>query len=296
MAGLKEIRTRISSIASTQKITSAMKMVSAAKFHKAQETFYRFKRYSNKVDEVMLQVASAANDPSVGKWFAKPTNAKSIALIIFSSNSSMCAGFNHNLTKKVLEDGPKLWGELWRSNNLKIFCIGKKGAELLTKKGIEPYFIDTELAQSPKFDDASKFCENQVLDPFYNGDFDAVFVAYNEFRNPAVQEPSIKQYLPFAIPEEVLKESNDSDNLIFEPNKENILKAIIPMALKTSFYEFSLENAIGEHGARMTAMHQATENATELSKQLKFQYNKARQAAITKEILEIVSGAEALRG
>ncbi|NHB68045.1 ATP synthase F1 subunit gamma [Perlabentimonas gracilis] len=296
MAGLKEIRTRINSIASTQKITSAMKMVSAAKFHKAQETFYRFKRYSSKVDEVLLQVASAANDSSLAKWFAKPTESRNIALVVLSSNSSMCAGFNQNLAKKVIDEGPKLWGELWKDNRIKVFCIGKKGADIISKKGVTPQLIDTEIAHLPLFNDVSAFFTQHILEPFRDGTYDAVFIAYNEFKNPAVQEPTIRQFLPFTIPEVVTKDSKSSDNLIFEPNKGDILKAIIPMALKTSFYEYTLENAIGEHGARMTAMHQATENAIELSKQLKLQYNKARQAAITKEILEIVSGAEALRG
>jgi F-type H+-transporting ATPase subunit gamma len=296
MAGLKEIRTRINSIASTQKITSAMKMVSAAKFHKAQDTFFRFKQYSNKVDEVLQQVASAAHDPSVSKWFKKPKNTRNIALVVLSSNSSMCAGFNQNLAKKIVEDGAKTLGSTWGTDGLTIFGLGKKGADILSKKGISINLTDSEITISPNFDDTASFCEQHILTPFNDGTYDAVYIAYNEFRNPAVQVPTIIQYLPYKLPEGIEKSSNESDNFVFEPNREDILKVIIPMALKTSFYELILENSIGEHGARMTAMHQATENAIELSKQLKLQYNKARQAAITKEILEIVSGAEALRG
>ncbi|MDX9848307.1 MAG: ATP synthase F1 subunit gamma [Tenuifilaceae bacterium] len=295
MSGLKEIRNRINSITSTQKITSAMKMVSAAKFHKAQDTFFRFKPYSEKVSEVLSQVSAGNTSAEVIKWFGKPKLPRKAALVIISSNSSMCAGFNLNLVKKVIDEGPTIFGDLWKTNNLKVFCLGKKGADALTKRGVSIGLIDTELAHRAKFNEISSFCEENLLNRFETGDYDVVYVAYNVFRNPALQEPTIRQFLPysFAGQNSSLKHAH---KIIFEPNKEYINEVLIPMALKTSFYEMVLENAIGEHGARMTAMHQATENALELTKALKLQYNKARQAAITKEILEIVSGAEALKG
>lgn len=299
MAGLKEIRTRINSIASTQKITSAMKMVSAAKFHKAQETFFRFEYYSKKVDDVLHHVASEASNPSLQKWFTKPKSEEKVALVVLTSNSSMCAGFNQNLVKKVVEEGPKHWQRLWNTNKINIFCLGKKGCELLTKKGFNVTQTDVDIVQLPQFNDAADFCDQHLIKPFVDGKYDAVYIAYNRFSNPAVQVPTFKQFLPYNIEKKANNENADtaiSQDHIFEPNKEDILKAIIPMSAKTSFFKLVLENSIGEHGARMTAMHQATENASELSKQLKLQYNKARQAAITNEILEIVSGAEALKG
>ncbi len=272
-----------------------MKMVSAAKFHKAQETFFRFKPYSEKVSEVLTQVSAGNASAEVHKWFGKPKLPRKAALVVISSNSSMCAGFNLNLVKKIVDEGPSIFGDLWKTNNLNVFCLGKKGADALTKRGVAIDVIDTELAHLAKFNAISTFCEESLLNRFETGEYDVVYVAYNVFRNPALQEPTIRQFLPYFFADQ---EGNPkhAHNIIFEPNKEYINGVLIPMALKTFFYEMILENAIGEHGARMTAMHQATENATELTKALKLQYNKARQAAITKEILEIVSGAEALKG
>lgn len=295
MLGLKEIRTRISSITSTQKITSAMKMVSAAKFHKAQETVLRYSVYSNKIFDILLQVAPTVNesDPQLSKWFVEPTELNKIALIVLTSNSSMCAGFNLNLGKKIIEEGPALFGESW-SDDVDIFCLGKKGGDYLTKQGVNVLEVNTEIVNAPSFNDSSKFIDSLTQD-YLSKKYDAVYVAYNEFKNPALQIPTLKRLLPFSIPKND-KPKQVEPNLIFEPSKEYIMEVVIPTALKTLFHETLLENAVGEHGARMTAMHQATENANELNKELKLQYNKARQAAITKEILEIVSGAEALKG
>ncbi len=295
MLGLKEIRTRITSITSTQKITSAMKMVSAAKFHKAQETVLRYSVYSNKIFDILLQVAPTVNesDPQLSKWFVEPTELNKIALIVLTSNSSMCAGFNLNLGKKIIEEAPTLFGKAW-SDGVDIFCLGKKGGDYLTKQGFNVLEVNTEIVNTPNFADSSSFIDNLTQD-YLSKKYDAVYVAYNEFKNPALQIPTLKRILPFSIPKSE-KPKQVEPNLIFEPSKEYIMEVVIPTALKTLFHETLLENSVGEHGARMTAMHQATENANELNKALKLQYNKARQAAITKEILEIVSGAEALKG
>ena len=296
MSGLKEIRTRINSIASTQKITSAMKMVSAAKFHRAQDTFFRFQSYSEKLDEVFLQVSGTAGSDSINKWFNEPLQLKRVALVLFSSNSSMCAGFNQNLVKYLADERPHIFKDIWNTENLQIFGLGKKGADILRKKGVNVHFMDDEIVVKANYETAMEFCNERLLNPFEQGLYDAVYVAYNEFKNPAVQQPVIKRFLPYTKPEGKLNVNINAPEITFEPSKDSILETIIPMALQTFFYEILLENSIGEHGARMTAMHQATENAIELSKELKLQYNKARQAAITKEILEIVSGAEALKG
>lgn len=293
MSGLREIRTRINSITSTQKITSAMKMVSAAKFHKAQETISRFKPYSIKVLDVLAQIIPSASPEVLEKWFTKNQKLDRAALVVLTSNSSMCAGFNQNLLKNIVEFGPSIFKSLWCTNNLNLYCLGKKGNDFFSKRGFNIVYNDTEIVNKPNFkSSADLFVE--LSNKFFNKEIDAVFVAYNEFVNPALQTPTIKQILPFVMPEKLVSTSINQDK-IFEPNKEYILDLVIPTALKTFFHEMLLENSIGEHGARMTAMHQATENAMELNKALKLQYNKARQASITKEILEIVSGAEALK-
>ncbi|MFO8021875.1 MAG: ATP synthase F1 subunit gamma [Perlabentimonas sp.] len=294
MAGLKEIRTRISSISSTQKITSAMKMVSAAKFHKAQDVILHYSPYSKKIQNLLARIVPIAPDSVVEKWFTKPEKTKNAALVVVTSNSSMCGGFNLNLLKYINEEAPKHFPELWGTSQMSLFCLGKKGADYLRKKGLDVDLIDTDVVNNPSFNISATFCSNLIED-FKGQKFDSIHVAYNYFRNPALQEPRIEPLLPFTQPGENSTKSMPH-NLIFEPDQEYILNILIPLAIKTYFHNVILENSIGEHGARMTAMHQATENAIELTKELKLQYNKARQAAITKEILEIVSGAEALKG
>lgn len=293
MSGLKEIRTRINSITSTQKITSALKMVSAAKFHKAQETINRFKPYSRKVLDVLSQVVPSASEEILETWFNEPKSSNRIVLVVISSNSSMCAGFNQNLIKKVMDDGPQLFQDKWCTNNLHLVCLGKKGGDFFSKRGFNVVFKDNFLINKPNFKDSTEILSG-IITGYLDKKYDAVYVAYNEFKNPAVQVPLIMRILPYPLPAEIMQ-SKTNENVVFEPTKDYIMKVLIPTALKTFFYEMVLENAIGEHGARMTAMHQATENAIELIKELKLHYNKARQAAITKEILEIVSGAEALK-
>lgn len=292
MSGLKEIRTRINSITSTQKITSALKMVSAAKFHKAQETINRFKPYSRKVLDVLSQVIPSASDDILEQWFNEPKTVNKIALVILSSNSSMCGGFNQNLFKKVMDEGPQLFKEEWGTNELHLFCLGKKGGDFFSKRGFNVILNDNHITNKPNYKDSTEILSG-ILTSYETKEYDAVYVAYNEFKNPAVQVSIVKRFLPYPLPDEI-KHAKPNENVTFEPTKEYIMRVLIPAALKTFFFELILENAIGEHGARMTAMHQATENAIELNKNLKLQYNKARQAAITKEILEIVSGAEAL--
>ncbi len=271
-----------------------MKMVSAAKFHKAQDVILRYSPYSKKIQNLLARIVPFAPEAVVEKWFTMPDITQKAALVVVTSNSSMCAGFNLNLLKFINEQGPKLFPELWGTNQLKLLCLGKKGADYLKKKGFEVSLIDTEVVNNPSFSLSASF-SSMLIDQFNNKELDSVYVAYNYFKNPALQEPRIEPLLPFTQIDEN-STINTPDNLIFEPDQEYILKVLIPLAIKTYFHTVILENSIGEHGARMTAMHQATENAIELKKELKLQYNKARQAAITKEILEIVSGAEALKG
>jgi F-type H+-transporting ATPase subunit gamma len=295
MSGLKEIRTRILSVTSTRKITSAMKMVSAAKFHKAQESIYRFEPYFYKTFEVLSQVLTKNKEPDTVKWFSAPESKKNVALIILTSNSSMCGGFNQNIIKKVMEEIPILLPDCPTKTNLTLFCLGKKGADFFQKRKYNLHSASSNLiVNKPTFNYTSPFA-SLIIEEFLNGTYDLVYVAYNMYKNPAVQIPTIAQFLPIVLPEE-MQSSTENFRLVFEPSREHILKLIIPKAMKIFLHKLILENAAGEHGARMTAMHQATDNATELIKELKLQYNKARQSSITKEILEIVSGAEALKG
>lgn len=295
MVGLRDIRNRINSIASTQKITGAMKMISAAKFHRAHDSLFRYKTYSNKILDILNQVSPTINkdEPNLSKWFTKPSALSSIALVVITSNSSMCGGFNQNMIKTVVEDTPPEFGENWREIT-DFYCLGKKGDAYFRKKGYNVVFGDTDIVNNPDYNSSSKFVQT-LIKQYLEQKYDAVYVAFSEFKNPAVQIPTIKQILPFNAPEAKISEPDESD-VIFEPTKEYIIEQLIPLALETFFFEMLLENAVGEHGARMTSMHQATENAIEINKDLKLLYNKARQAAITNEILEIVSGAEALKG
>ena len=226
MAGLKEIRTRINSITSTQKITSAMKMVSAAKFHKANETLNRFKPYSRKVFDVLSQIIPSVPESKIAEWFSPRVSHKKFALVVLTSNSSMCAGFNQNLLKKIMEDGPSLFQECWCTDNLEVFCLGKKGGDYLSKRGFNIMVNDNLIVNKPRFDEAEKICSS-LIERFLSNDLDAVYVAYNQFVNPALQTPTITKFLPYTLPEEI-KMVPTNPNLIFEPNKEDILEILIP--------------------------------------------------------------------
>lgn len=296
MSNLKEIRTRINSVSSTRKITSAMKMVSAAKYHKAQETIARFEPYSQRLLAVLAQTFLSEIQEAERFWFKQPEATKPEMLIVITSNSSMCAGFNQNLIKATLDQGPSIFPHSWGTERLSIICLGKKGADILTKRGINIASTDSALVEKPHFNLSFSMADT-LLASYSKQAVGRVMVAYNHFRNPAVQVPTIAQYLPILLPKDETKQPVVvHPDTIFEPSKEHITKVLIPKTMRNLFHGYILQNAVGEHGARMTAMHQATDNATELLSNLVLQYNKARQAAITKEILEIISGAEALKG
>jgi len=272
-----------------------MKMVSAAKFHKAQETIMRFEPYSKKMFEVLAQSFSGdSNEPETDRWFYGCGECKKAALIVITSNSSMCGAFNQNIIKKVLEDAPLIFKDKWGTPYVDLFFIGKKGADFFSKKGYAIHTLETQIIDKPNFTVSAKFAD-MLMDNFLTQIYDKIYVAFNEFKNPAVQIPVIEQFLPIVFPK-AIRVSHTNPDMVFEPNRTDIVKTIIPKAMKIKFHDYILEVSAGEHGARMTAMHQATDNATDLINDLTLQYNKARQAAITKEILEIVSGAEALKG
>ena len=286
MANLKEIRNRITSVSSTMQITSAMKMVSAAKLKKPQDAITAMRPYAEKLTE-LLQNLSATLDGDAGGEFTKQREIKKVLLVAITSNRGLCGAFNTNVIKEV-----KLRAEFYSGVQVDVFAIGKKGNDILSKT------LTVVDNQSPIFDDLTfdnaSIIAQTLTDKFVAGEYDKIEVVYNQFKNAATQIVQTEQFLPLA-PIKSDKPVSTGD-YIFEPSKEEIVLTLIPKSLRTQLYKSIRDSFASEHGARMTAMHKATDNATDLRNQLKLTYNKARQAAITNEILEIVGGAEALKG
>jgi F-type H+-transporting ATPase subunit gamma len=292
MANLKEIRLRITSVNSTMQITSAMKMVSAAKLKRAQDAITRMRPYAEKLTEILSNVSSSL-DSSEGVY-SQQREVKNVLLIAITSNRGLCGGFNNNVIKEVRNQIKEHGG----GTNVKVLSLGKKSFDIFRKTahhtqdgfGDTPYSIFDKLT----FENVSNIAE-EVMSQFEKGKWDKVVVVYNRFKNAGVQVLSKEQYLP-VVPSASASGKTTKTDYIFEPNKEQILTEIVPRSLKVQLFKAILDSNAAEHGARMTAMHKATDNAGELVKGLKLTYNKARQAAITGEILEIVAGAEALKG
>ncbi len=293
MANLKEIRSRITSVNSTKQITSAMKMVSAAKLHRAQGAISRMRPYAQKMQEILSNL-SASLDVSDNAYGAQ-REVNRVLIVAINSNRGLCGGFNNNIHRKVNE-----LIEEHKGAKIKVLGVGKKAYDTFKKGGYLPGagypVLPYEVFGNLNFETASEIALS-VMDKFVEKKLDKVYLVYNSFKNAAVQNTTVEVFLPIApVQNEENKTSKTQTEFIFEPSKEAIVTALIPASLKTQFYKALLDSNAAEHGARMTAMHQATDNATELVKQLNLTYNKARQASITNEILEIVSGAEALNG
>ena len=286
MANLKEIRNRITSVSSTMQITSAMKMVSAAKLKKAQDAITAMRPYAEKLTE-LLQNLSATLDGDAGGEYTTQREVKKVLLVAVTSNRGLCGAFNTNVVKEV-----KSRTDFYAGKQVDVFAIGKKGNDVLRKTHT---VIDNQSAvfDTLTFDNVS-FIANTITELFLTGGYDKVELIYNQFKNAATQIVQTEQFLPLAALASATTAS--AGDYIFEPSKEDIVLTLIPKSLKTQLYKGIRDSFASEHGARMTAMHKATDNATELRDQLKLTYNKARQAAITNEILEIVGGAEALNG
>ena len=290
MPNLKEIRNRIVSVGSTMQITSAMKMVSAAKLKRAQDAVTKLRPYAAKLKE-LLQNLSAVTDPSENK-FAKINDSKSVLIVAVTSNRGLCGGFNNNIIKRV----QYLIQNDLKENDVKVLCLGKKVKDVIKKT--PNYFITEELTavedifSDLTFDRASTIA-NELMELYKQQQFSKIVVVYNRFVNAATQAIETEQFLPVL---EVKQEEGVSvaQDYIFEPNKEDLVAVLIPKSLKIQLFKALMDSNASENGARMTAMHKATDNANDLQKSLKLSYNKARQAAITNEILEIVGGAEAL--
>ena len=287
MANLKEIRSRITSVGSTMQITSAMKMVSAAKLKRAQDAVTQMRPYANKLTELLVNLSSTL-DSSEGGIYSENRELKKVLLVAITSNRGLCGGFNANIIKKAksLMEGD------FKSIETEILSIGKKSSEHFTKNGYNVISTHDELYSDLTFNNTSEIAQS-IMETFTNSEYDKVVLLYNQFKNAATQLVMDEQFLPIESPED----SEDSvGDYIFEPNQKDIVENLIPKSLKTQLFKAVLDSHASEHGARMTAMHKATDNAGELKKELTLSYNKARQAAITGEILEIVGGAEALNG
>ncbi|MEN9999080.1 MAG: hypothetical protein RI922_2070 [Bacteroidota bacterium] len=289
MPSLKEIRNRITSVGSTMQITSAMKMVSAAKLKRAQDAITQMRPYSEKLQEILSNL-SATLDLSENA-FSDSREVKNVLIVGITSNRGLCGGFNNNVIKRVTQ----LVNEEYKDANPRVLCLGKKIRD--SYKRSDAYFINDALEPVEDIFNALNFenttvIANELMRMFTAKEFDKVVVVYNRFVNAATQDVRTEQYLP--IVPTVQEDSSSAGDYIFEPTKAEIVADLIPKSLKIQLFKGLLDSNAAEHGARMTAMHKATDNASELQKSLKLSYNKARQAAITNEILEIVGGAEAL--
>jgi len=284
MANLKEIRNRISSIKSTMQITSAMKMVSAAKLKKAQDAITAMRPYSSKLTE-LLQNLSATLDADAGGDYSKQREVSNVLLVVITSNRGLCGGFNSSIIKETIKNIESKYQDA----HVDLLTIGKKGNDILSKT-YSVLETRNDLFDGLSFENVAEVAE-KIMNLYVAGTYDKIEIIYNRFKNAATQIPQVEQFLPIKPLE---GETTSNVDYIFEPSKEGIVLELIPKSLKTQLYKAVRDSFAAEHGARMTAMHKATDNATELRDELLLTYNKARQAAITNEILEIVGGAEAL--
>ena len=285
MANLKEIRNRISSVNSTKQITSAMKMVSAAKLKRAQDAITQMRPYAEKLTEILGNL-SASLDTSENVY-AQKREVKRVLIIPISSNRGLCGAFNSNVFKSARE----LADDRFAGAHVEVLALGKKAGELLHKREYRVNQINASIFDSLTYKEAGAIA-NRLMNAFENAEYDEIVLVYNSFKNAASQLVKQETFLPIVINEE----ASATVDYIFEPNKEQIVEQLIPQSLRAQLFKALLDSNASEHGARMTAMHKATDNATELGKELKLTYNKLRQASITNEILEIVGGAEALKG
>jgi len=294
MPSLKEVRIRITSVKSTQQITSAMKLVSAAKFRKAQQAILKLRPYADKMKDILMNL-SANLDNQDGKY-SEERELKNVLIVVVSSNKGMCSAFNSNVIKRAVRLIDEEYSGLKSKGNLHLMTIGKKATDFFQKNKYNIIESHDKLFDQLNFDNASVLAE-KLMNFYTEKKYDRIVLVYNFMKNAAVQIQICEQFLPVEAPKQDVKSKNTAKaDYIFEPNKEVIVQELIPKSLKIQFYKAVLNSNAGEHGARMTAMHLATENASVLLKELQLTYNKARQGAITKELLEIVSGAEALKG
>jgi len=291
MGNLKEIRTRISSIESTQKITSSMKLVSAAKLRRAQSAIQYLRPYSEKLTEILHNLSASAGSMEDMPLF-EPRNPDKVVIVVITSNKGLCGAFNANIIKAVNHLVEEKYAAQHAAGNVKLICIGKKGYEQLNT--IYPILQHNEaLLDNPEFTEIAGICD-QLTEKFLKHEIDKVDVIYNQFLNAATQRITVEEFLPLSnLGEEASTTNND---YIIEPSPEEVLTELIPKILRNQLYKTLCDSIASEHGARMISMTKATDNATEILRDLRLKYNNARQSSITNELIEIVSGAEALKG
>lgn len=294
MANLKEVRTRIASVSSTQQITSAMKMVSAAKFRRAQNAIIGMRPYAAQLDEIVSDI-DTGGDVLTPYHAVRPL--KRVLLVVVTSNKGLCGAFNSNVIKQANARIEHYKTVLPEDGELRVMSIGKKSSELLMRRKDLALTVNDELLDGATFDAVANVADG-IMNAFANKEIDLVEVVYNQFKNSLSQVLSTEQLLPI-VPAKTASSKGPvgmKNDYIYEPSQEDIVRSMVPLMLRSTFYRMLLDSLASEHGARMTAMQKATDNATELLKDLRLSYNKARQAAITNEIIEIVSGSEALKG
>jgi len=293
MSNLKEIRTRINSVKSTRQITSAMKMVSAAKLRRSQDAIIQLRPYASKLEEVLSEICES-KEIKKEHIYSEEREINKVLIVLITSNKGLCGAFNSNVVRSAINLIETKYKTQLQEKNVDLYIIGKKGFELLKSKNFNIYKYNSDIYNDLSFNNVSKFAE-EIMRNYVNKKYDNVEIVYNQFKNAAVQILTTEKFLPVEPPKPAEDENIQSD-YILEPSKDYIVEKLIPNLLRIQFYKCILDSNTSEHGARMTTMHQATDNATEIIKDLNLTYNKARQASITREIIEIVSGAEALTG
>lgn len=295
MANLKAVRERITSVQNTQQITKAMKMVSASKLRRAQQAVQQIRPYANKQNEMLRNILSnLGGEASTSLGTERPV--KKACVVVVTSNRGLCGAFNTNVIKSAIATIEEKYAEVEREGNLTILPIGKKGFDVMRKRYPKATIVKdyVDLFSDLSFENVAQVSQ-RLMDAFEANEFDSISASYGRFKNAGTQFPETEQWLP--VPKmETSGDSNAKADYVFEPDMEGLLKILVPSILQTTFQKYLLDTHASEHGARMTAMDKATENASEMLKELKLTYNKARQESITGEILEIVSGASALEG
>jgi F-type H+-transporting ATPase subunit gamma len=294
MANLKAIRIRITSFKSTRQITSAMKMVSAAKLRKAQDKIVRLRPYASKLHELLIDLSLSLSESEIENVYGRVSPPEKVLIIVITSNRGLCGAFNTNVINETRRVISEKYADQLRKGNLKLLAIGKKGFDYFKRQKVNMLPEQNNLYNELTFENVSRVAEG-LMSSFELLEFDRVELIYNQFKNAAVQNLTNEVFLPVETIPSGVNKTTPAD-YIYEPDKEEIIQELIPKSLKIQFYKAVLDSFVAEHGARMTAMHKATDNATDLIRDLTLQYNKARQATITNQILEVVSGAEALRG
>ncbi len=295
MANLKAIRLRITSVRSTRQITSAMKMVSAAKLRKAQDKIVRLRPYAGKLHDILVNLSQSLADAEIENIYNRKAAPSKILVVVVTSNKGMCGTFNSNVVKEARRVALEQYPEQYNNGNVSFLAIGKKGFDFLRKQKFTIAGESNDMLNDLTFDKCAVVA-GKVMEGFVNGEFDRVHIIYNHFKNAAVQILTNEIFLPVESGPADSSQGSVPADYIYEPDKEAIITELIPKSLKIQFYKTVLDSYVAENGARMTAMHKATDNATTIIRELTLQYNKARQASITNQILEVVSGAEALKG